>query len=239
MLFCSSPFKQAIFTVITFFFSSFQLQTRAKMKIQLILPLLILQITQIKCDGTNVDLIMNMLSQFVSQTTTTNAQATSSSSGILPKVLNPMNWIPKFPDIPWNPDAELTTPEIIARHGYPAETHTVKTEDGYLLNMHRIPCGKNGCGDGYRQPVFLQHGILASSSDWILSGPEKGIGFLLADMGYDVWLSNLRGNTYSRHHVELSNSDKEFWDFSFHEMAIYDLPAEIDFVYEHREREWN
>lgn len=32
----------------------------------------------------------------------------------------------------------------------------------------------------------------------------------------------------------MSNSDKKYWDFSFHEMAIYDLPAEIDFIYNHR-----
>lgn len=74
----------------------------------------------------------------------------------------------------------------------------------------------------------------ASSADYILSGPEKAIAFILADLGYDVWLSNIRGNTYSRHHVKLSNSDKEYWDFSFHEMAIYDVPAEIDYIYSHR-----
>lgn len=92
----------------------------------------------------------------------------------------------------------------------------VKTEDGYLLNIHRIPCGRHGCGDGIRQPVFLQHGILASSADFIISGPDKGIAFILADLGYDVWLSNFRGNTYSRHHETYSINDKEFWDFSFH-----------------------
>ncbi|KAG5670740.1 hypothetical protein PVAND_000982 [Polypedilum vanderplanki] len=70
------------------------------------------------------------------------------------KFLNPLNWIPKIPEVPWNPDSELTTPEIIVRHGYQAETHTVQTEDGYLLNMHRIPCGRAGCSDEIRQPVF-------------------------------------------------------------------------------------
>ena len=116
-----------------------------------------------------------------------DGKQSTTSGGILPKVLNPLNWIPIIPDVPWNPDSELTTPEIVVRHGYPAETHTVQTKDGYLLNLHRIPCGRAGCGDGVRQPVFLQHGILASSADWILSGPEKGIGFILADLGYDVW----------------------------------------------------
>ena len=115
-----------------------------------------------------------------------------------------------------------------------AESHTVITEDGYMLNIHRIPCGRAGCGDGVKQPVFLQHGILASSADWVLSGPDKALAFMLADLGYDVWLGNARGNTYSRHHVRFSSSDKKYWDFSFHEMAVYDIPAEIDFIYEHR-----
>jgi hypothetical protein len=150
--------------------------------IVVVCPLLFL-LASVRCDGT--DVVMSVLTQLLSQSTP--ALRSTTPSGILPKVLNPLNWIPKIPDVAWNPDSELTTPEIIVRHGYPAETHTVQTEDGYLLSLHRIPCGRAGCGDGVRQPVFLQHGILASSADWILSGPEKGIGFILADLGYDVW----------------------------------------------------
>lgn len=70
--------------------------------------------------------------------------------------------------------------EIAARHGYPCEAHVVITEDGYLLTMHRIPCGRVGCEHvgkrGSGQPVFLQHGLLSSSADWLLSGPEKALG---------------------------------------------------------------
>lgn len=147
----------------------------------------IFAITQVhvKCD--TADILMSALSSLLSQSRQPEKTSTTPAQGILPKVLNPLNWIPKFPDVPWNPDAELTTPEIITRHGYQAETHTIQTEDGYLLNLHRIPCGRAGCDGSIRQPVFLQHGILASSADWIISGPEKGIGFILADLGYDVW----------------------------------------------------
>lgn len=31
---------------------------------------------------------------------------------------------------------------MIAKLGYPVETHTVTTEDCYILTMHRIPYGK-------------------------------------------------------------------------------------------------
>lgn len=129
-------------------------------------------------------------------------------------------------------------PEIAIRHGYQAEAHTVLTADGYLLTLHRIPCSRKGCGGlrrGSGQPIFLQHGLLSSSADWLLSGPEKALAFILADLGYDVWLGNARGNTYSRHHINMSNNDAKYWDFSWHEMAQFDLPAEIDFIYNYRQ----
>lgn len=34
--------------------------------------------------------------------------------------------------------------EIITYYGYPSEIHTVATDDGYILELHRIPGGKTG-----------------------------------------------------------------------------------------------
>lgn len=39
-------------------------------------------------------------------------------------------------------------------------------------------------------------------------------GYMMADQGYDVWLANSRGNTYSRSHLNLSSEDPAFWDWS-------------------------
>ena len=67
---------------------------------------------------------------------------------------------------------------MIAKEGYPCETHTVITEDCYILEMHRIPYGKQSPPEaGVTKPVvYLQHGLLASSADWVMGIPEKYLG---------------------------------------------------------------
>ena len=131
------------------------------------------------------------------------------------------------------PETFLTTPELIKFWGYPAETHKVLTRDGYILTMHRIPFGRHQSSpkNATQRPVFyLQHPLMGSSSDWVINLPNQSLGFMLADHGYDVWLGNVRGNTYSQSHATLSKNSKEFWDFSIDEHALYDFPAMIEYV---------
>ena len=69
---------------------------------------------------------------------------------------------------PLTPDNAKPTDEMVAEAGYPVETHIVATDDGYLLSVHRIPRGRVDDGvEGPRPPVFLQHGLLSSSADWV------------------------------------------------------------------------
>lgn len=74
------------------------------------------------------------------------------------------------------------------------------------------------------------HGILSSSDCWILNGADNSMAYILSNAGYDVWLGNARGNTYSKDHAKLSSWFSTFWDFSWDEIAMYDLPAMFDYV---------
>jgi len=129
-----------------------------------------------------------------------------------------------------DPECHMTTPQMIRYHGYPAETHYVTTSDGYILQLHRIS-GPRHTNVKKPSPVaFLQHGLLDASSTWVMNLPQQSLGFILADHGFDVWLGNVRGNTYSTNHTVLSTKDPKFWDFSFDDMAAIDLPEMIGYV---------
>ncbi|XP_015488738.1 lysosomal acid lipase/cholesteryl ester hydrolase-like [Parus major] len=129
-----------------------------------------------------------------------------------------------------NPECFMNVSEIIRYHGFPSEEYEVTTEDGYILALYRIPAGRNDRSTGQRPAVFLQHAFLGDATHWISNLPNNSLGFVLADAGYDVWLGNSRGNTWSLKHKTLKPSQKEFWQFSFDEMGKYDIPAELNFI---------
>lgn len=107
--------------------------------------------------------------------------------------------------------------------GFTVKDYDVVTEDGYILKVFNIP------GDKAR-PVLMTHGVIDSCETYIVR-ENISLAINLAKLGYDVWLGNNRGNRYSRRHIYLDpDNDREFWDFSFHELGYYDLPAMIDFV---------
>jgi lysosomal acid lipase/cholesteryl ester hydrolase len=141
-----------------------------------------------------------------------------------------------------DPDHYRETEDLIQDRGFIPENHYVTTEDGYILSLHRI-VNPRFSEEERGRPIVLQHGLLSSSRDWIINSPGgyfdedkrvpgNNLGFELAKLGYDVWMPNSRGNTYSRNHSYLTTKDTKFWNFSISEMIKYDLPATIDYIME-------
>lgn len=84
------------------------------------------------------------------------------------------------------------------------------------------------------QIIFGRHQILLCVSHKLqICGTLKIIQFsayLLSENGFDIWLGNARGTDHSLRHKTLKTDSKEFWDFSWHEIGFYDVPAMFDLM---------
>jgi pimeloyl-ACP methyl ester carboxylesterase len=124
----------------------------------------------------------------------------------------------------------------IVQAGYDFEEHKIVTEDKYILTSWRIPGGVNEKASERkkRKPIILQHGLFDSSYSWLLLNATDCLPIQLALNGFDVWITNSRGNLFSSNHLDPEyDSDliySKFWDFTFHEMAVYDFPASILYI---------
>ncbi|KAF7071859.1 hypothetical protein CFC21_077093 [Triticum aestivum] len=121
--------------------------------------------------------------------------------------------------------------QLLLPLGYPCTEHTVETDDGFLLSLQHIPHGKNGVPDNTGPPVFLQHGLFQGGDTWFINSAEQSLGYILADNGFDVWIGNVRGTRWSKGHSTFTVHDKLFWDWSWQELAEYDLLAMLSYVY--------
>ena len=56
----------------------------------------------------------------------------------------------------------------------------------------------------------------------------------MSEAGYDVWMGNNRGCTYSLAHVSIDPDEDPvaFYDFDWEDMGQYDLPAFIEKILE-------
>ena len=129
-------------------------------------------------------------------------------------------------------EEKMSFEDLVTSKNFPLEIHYVTTEDGYILRLFRIGAKyENNIEKNLtKQPILLVHGIFDSSDGWVCNDEDKCIPYILANLGYDVWIANSRGNKHSRNHVNLDPEEKEFWDFSFYEMGKFDLPAFFDHI---------
>ena len=119
--------------------------------------------------------------------------------------------LPKGEDLT---DGKRSFAEICAENGFAFEEHTVTTTDGYILTVYRIP-GNTGEVSHPKPPVFFQHGVFDSAYAWIMNYADIAPAFVASRGGYDVWLGNSRGNTYSREHVSLNPNHAKYWEFDW------------------------
>ena len=79
---------------------------------------------------------------------------------------------------------------------------------------------------------MLQHGYGDFAGGWITGGTfNQSLPLQLVDYGYDVWMGNNRGVLYSNEHDRDGEwSLEERWSFTFADMGLYDMPAQIDKV---------
>lgn len=91
--------------------------------------------------------------------------------------------------------------------GYPVTTHRVRTVDGYLLTLVRLPRPETG------KVAFMQHGLLDSAAAWASTGHLSAMACRLYQAGIDVFLGNLRGtnDTQSYDYAALNEAAAAAW----------------------------
>lgn len=67
-----------------------------------------------------------------------------------------------------HPESKLPFLDYCRYFGYPAESHEVTTDDGYILKVFRIQKKQTKIKDGLK-PILLQHGLLDSSDTWLIN----------------------------------------------------------------------
>ena len=79
----------------------------------------------------------------------------------------------------------------------------------------------------------MQHGLIDSGGTWFFNPKKISIPFQFVDRGYDVWVTNSRGSLHSNQHVNYTDKDKKFWEFTVDQMIEYDVPANLNYILNH------
>ncbi|KAF8375366.1 hypothetical protein PRIPAC_81795, partial [Pristionchus pacificus] len=130
---------------------------------------------------------------------------------------------------------------IVERWGYRVEQHDVTISDGYILDLFRLPAGRNDSSRAsndtrIRPTILFVHGLQANSLQYVLNLPNQSAGISKPN----VFLANTRGKKFGKRHVQLNSAQNEFsviigssrFSFRIDEMANFDVPATIDKVLE-------
>ena len=108
------------------------------------------------------------------------------------------------------------------------KAYEVTADDGAITTVFHLPQNKKTFKSMNKQSVLVMHGTFMDGSSWFLpkvnglydfADDEKPLPLTLLDMGYDVWVGNMRGTQWSRGHTTLDYKDWDsgYWDFTFAE----------------------
>lgn len=140
--------------------------------------------------------------------------------------------------------------------GFRTKLHYFVTDDGYTIELIHVINPLANRSMLREVPVVLSHGHIQASYNFVcqsinqtmaLKWPRRGssdtkrkssarnLATLLANNGFDVWLTTSRGSLANskpklRLHTKYSTSDPKFWRFSLDEQAQYDIPCMVDAV---------
>ena len=110
------------------------------------------------------------------------------------------------------------------------EEVTVVTKDRYVNTIWAITSNDSSNRNG--RSVILQHGLIDGSWSFLILGKDS-LAKKLCDEGYRVYLPYARGTQFSRSHLDYDSSlNSDYWNFSFDQIAEYDLPAVINYIKE-------
>ena len=90
----------------------------------------------------------------------------------------------------------------------------MKTDDGFTLTMFHLTGDQDGPYEITKPAVVLQHGMGGQGINYTYTlnmNSDPPFAYQLAKMGFDIWLTNNRGTTYSQVHDKYTIADPEFW----------------------------
>ncbi|XP_003748498.1 lipase member K-like [Galendromus occidentalis] len=119
------------------------------------------------------------------------------------------------------------TDEYVRGYGLSFEWLNVTTQDDVELWIHHL---WNPRIEGTKVPMLMVHALAVNGDVFLLNLPEHDLAMTLANNGYDVYMVNFRGSSYSPLSVE------QYVNTSLDDCIFKDLPTTVDFVLEKTNR---
>lgn len=118
--------------------------------------------------------------------------------------------------------ATTTVLNVLADHGLNVEIRKVRTADGFILTNYVV------FAEAPKGVLFFQHGLMDNAAGFSIHQPTETNLFVRAvRAGLTVVIGNNRGNGISMEHLFFNHDSDAFWNFTFDDYAIFDLPAQL------------